>query len=535
MSYDADVLVVGAGPTGMTAAIELARRNVGVRIVERRTEPSTLSKALVVHARTLEFMDILGVADEMVRSGYTSPGIDFSANAEKPLRANMYGLDTRFPYILILPQAKTEAILERRLNELGVEVERGCTLTDFTEIEEGVRGTVEKEEGGTFEVEARYLVGADGAHSTVRKTLELPFEGSSYNWTAFLGDVQLHGHQAEGGTEQHSNDRGLAFIVPFDDGSHRVVTIDNKYQSDRKKRELTLEELQESISAILGKQVELTDPKWLTRWGSSLRLASQYRVRRIFIGGDATHTHSPAGGQGLNTGVQDAFNLGWKLSYVVKGIAPETLLDTYNRERHAIGERVLFISDLLLRSLRLSQPLLRKLREALFRIFIPLPFVQRKLALNLSGLGIDYDTGEGELAGTRLPDMELMTDEHERVRLYELLRFPGYTLLLFVDPDRAQAEREAIDRIVGHGDDMLKPHVILNNGLPELHDFAANTLVDYRGDFETRLGSQTGRVILVRPDAYVACDLNTLDASAFEQQLRGWKTEMSVSPEAAIA
>ena len=524
MSQTIDVLVVGAGPTGMTVAIELARRNIRVRIVERRTEPSTRSKALVVHARTLEFMDILGVADEMVRRGYTSPGIDFSANAKTPLRANMYGLDTRFPYILILPQADTEAIMERRLNELGVEIERGRTLTNFTETEDGVRGTVECAEGGTVEIETHYLVGADGAHSTVRKTLNLPFEGSSYDWTAFLGDVHLDGHAAEGGTEQHSNDRGLAFIVPFKDGSHRIVTIDSKYQSDRKTRELKLEELQESISAILEKPVQLSEPKWLTRWGSSLRLASCYHVGRVFLGGDATHTHSPAGGQGMNTGIQDAFNLGWKLAFFVKGVAPQALLETYNQERHTVGKRVLWTSDILLRSLLLRQPLWRYLRKALFRIFIPLPPIQRNLALNLSGLGIRYESGNGEMTGARIPDMELMSAENERVRLYELLSFPGYTLLLFIDPNQAQEAREAIAQIVEQADEMLKPHVILNNGLPEFHDFNANTLVDYRGDFETKLGSQTGRVILVRPDAYVACDLTTLNADAFKQQLPQWKT-----------
>jgi len=529
-----DVLIVGAGPTGMTTAIELARRNVGVRIFERRTKPSSHSKALVVHARTLEFMDILGIADEFVRRGYTSPGIDFSANAKKPLRANMYGLDTQFPYILILPQAETEEILERRLNELGIEVERGRTLASFSETEDGVRATVECVEGGTFEIDARYVVGMDGAHSTVRKTLGLPFEGSSYSWTAFLGDVHLHGHHAEGGTEQHSNNRGLAFIVPFEDGSHRVVTIDRNYQGDRETRELKLADLQESIGAILEKQVELTDPKWLTRWGSSLRLASKYRVGRVFLGGDATHTHSPAGGQGMNTGIQDAFNLGWKLAFVVKGEAPEALLNTYDSERHTVGKRVLRTSNLLLRSLLLRQNLLRKLREVLFRIFIPLPPVQRNLALNLSGLEIRYNTGDGERAGARMPDMELMTNEHEKVRLYELLRFPGYTLLLFIDPDQAQSARQQIDQILRNANDLLKTHVILNNGLPKLHDFGASTLVDYRGDFEIKLGSKTGRVILVRPDAYVACDLAALDADAFEQQLRRWKSARSVSIAAAI-
>ncbi len=163
MSYNTDVLIVGAGPTGLTTAIELARRNINIRIIERRTKPSTCSKALVVHARTLEFMDILGVADEMVRRGYISPVIDFSSNAKKPLRASMYGLDTRFPFILILPQAETEAILERRLNDFGIEVEHGCTLTDFKETDAGIISTVECTPDEELKIQSQYLVGADGA------------------------------------------------------------------------------------------------------------------------------------------------------------------------------------------------------------------------------------------------------------------------------------------------------------------------------------------------------------------------------------
>ena len=524
MSYNTDVLIVGAGPTGLTTAIELARRNINLRIIERRTKPSTRSKALVVHARTLEFMDILGVADEMVRRGYTSPGIDFSSNAKKPLRANMYRLDTRFPFILVLPQAETEAILEARLNDFGIEVERGHSLTGFKQTETGVTSTVESIQDGKLEIKSFYLVGADGSKSVVRKTLELPFEGSSYDWTAFLGDVQLKGHHAEGGTEQHSNNRGLAFIVPFDDGSHRIVTIDRNYQGNDDTRELKLEELQESISAILEKPVELSEPKWLSRWGASLRLAPTYRIGRAFMGGDAVHTHSPAGGQGLNTGVQDAFNLGWKLALAVEGTAPKTILNTYNNERHAIGKKVLRTSDFLLKSLLLRQPILRKLRTTLFQLLIPLPLVQRNLALNLSGLGISYKTGTGELGGKRIPDMELMTAKHELVRLYDLLSFPGYTMLLFIDPDRAQQERDKIERLIRYADDRLKPQIVLNNGLPELHNFQANTLVDYRGDLETKLGSKTGRIILIRPDGYVADDLSVLDPDVFVKGLRNWKT-----------
>ena len=525
MFYNTDVLITGAGPTGLTTAIELVRRDINVRIIERRTKPSTRSKALVVHARTLEFMDILEVADEMIRRGYTSPGIDFSSSSEKPLRANMYGLDTRFPFILVLPQAETEAILERRLNDFGIEVERGKTLTDFQETEEGVYSTIECLEDGEFKIKSRYLVGADGSKSVVRKTLGLPFEGSSYDWTAFLGDVQIEGHHAEGGTEQHSSDRGLAFIVPFDDGFHRIVTIDRNYQGDKDTRELKIEELQESISAILGKQIQLSDPKWLTRWGASLRQAPHYRVGRVLLGGDAVHTHSPAGGQGLNTGIQDAFNLGWKLALTVEGTAPEALLDTYNTERHQIGKKVLRTSDLLLKSLLLRQPLLRGLRTLLFQLFIPLPPVQRKLALNLSGLGISYETVGGELAGQRIPDMEFTNAQHEKVRLYQLLSFPGYTMLLFIDPDEARQERDKIERLIEQTDERLQVQIVLNNGLPGLHNFQANTLVDYRGDLETRLGAKTNRAILIRPDGYVASDLDTLDPNAFAQQLKNWKSE----------
>ncbi|MBW4650745.1 MAG: FAD-dependent oxidoreductase [Kastovskya adunca ATA6-11-RM4] len=518
-----DVLIVGAGPTGLTTAIELARRNINVRIIDRRSTPSTQSKALVVHARTLELLDLLGVADELVRRGYTSPGIDFSAKARSPLRANMHRLDTRFPFILILPQAETEAALEARLNQFGVTVERQRSLSHFVETETGIRGTIEAEDGKTIEIEARYIVGADGAHSTVRKTLGLPFAGSPYEWTAFLGDVFMQGHHAEGGTEQHSNDRGLAFIVPFADGSHRIVTIDRHYQREPKRQDLTLEQLQESISAILEKPIQLSNPRWLTRWGADLRLVSQYCVGRAFLAGDAAHTHSPAGGQGMNTGIQDAFNLGWKLAFVIKGIAPEPLLETYHAERHTVGQRVLRVSDLLLRSLLLRQRQLRQIREALFRFLIPIAPVQKQLAGNLSGIGIRYNTGDGQTRGMRLPDLELRDADHNPVRLYDLLRFPGYTLLLFINPDEAISVHQQIDRILCQSDEMLQPCIVLNSGLPERHRFGVNTLVDYRGEFETKLGAATGRILLVRPDAYVAFDLATLKPDPFIERLSDWK------------
>ena len=515
MNSKTDILVVGAGPTGLTTAIELARRGIGVRIVERRTEPSTTSKALVVHARTLELLDLIGIADELVAKGYTSPGIDFSTSTDQPLRADMHKLssETRFPFILILPQAETEAALERRLGQENIRVERGTTLTGFVEQADGIIATVEQD-GVAETIEARYIVGADGPHSLVRQTLGIPFEGSPYQWTAFLGDVHMTGHLAEGGTEQHSSDRGLAFVVPFEDGSHRIVTIDQKYQGDTKQRDLELGELQESISAILGKPVVLSEPKWLTRWGADLKLAKVYGKGRALIAGDAAHTHSPAGGQGMNTGIQDAFNLGWKVARVVSGEAPASLLATYHEERHAIGQRVLKVSDFLLRSLLLRQPLVRKLRELLFDLTIPLPPVQHALAMNLSALGVRYGRASG-MVGRRAPDIELMTADHRPVRLYERLRDGRPRLLVYLDPKKASLERAAIDTLIAAvSDQRIAVDIVLRNGVPAQHRFeGADTLVDYKGDIEARLELSMPHLLLVRPDAYVAADLPRIDTA----------------------
>ena len=511
------VLVVGAGPTGLTTAIELARRNVDVRIVERRTEPSTRSKALVVHARTLELLDMIGIADRLVAKGYTSPGIDFSASADHPLRADMHALsaETRFPYILILPQAQTEAELECRLGEGGIEVERGKTLEWFEETRDGVVATIKIGNDETETITADYIVGADGPHSKVREVLGLKFEGSPYGWTALLGDITLRGHEAEGGTEQHSSDRGLAFIVPFEDGTHRIVTIDSRHQGEPK-GDLELGELQESISAILGKSVELSDPVWLSRWGADLKLAERYGKGRAFIAGDAAHTHSPAGGQGMNTGIQDAFNLGWKLAAVVHGEAGAELLETFHLERHPIGEKVLKTSDLLLRSLLLRKPLWRKLRETLFEAAIPLPPVQHGLAMNLSGLGIDYGAMASKVGG-RAPDAEIRTVDHETARLYELLRDRRSKLIVWVTPRQVNRQRPVIEKLIAATADLpVDVLVVLQNGVPAQHRFEnAETYVDYRGELERKYEIEPGALVLIRPDGYVSVCEDDLDVTRF--------------------
>jgi 2-polyprenyl-6-methoxyphenol hydroxylase-like FAD-dependent oxidoreductase len=531
MTEHTNVLIIGAGPTGLVLAIELARRGVSCRIIEKRPERSIRSKALAIHARTLELFDLLGLANAFVQRGYTSPGFSLTANARKPLRATLHQLDSAFPFVLILPQAETEALLEAHLNKLGVQIERGTELTGFENYEDYVEARIKGRDGEEFHLRARYLVGADGANSLVRETLGLPFRGSKYIWNAFLGDVVMDGHVVTGGTEQYSNERGLALILPFADGSVRIITIDRAYQEGLQRRDLDLAELQESACAIMEQPVTLRDPRGLSRWGSELRQVPRYRVGRVFLAGDAAHTHSPAGGQGMNTGIQDAFNLGWKLAQVVQGRAPEALLDSYHAERHPVGQRALRASDLILRSLLVRRQPLRLLRDALFRLFVPLLFVQRTLSHNLSGVGIRYTAprSAGALAGARISDIELRDADFCPVRLYELLRAPSYTLIVYTSPEQVNHEEAELTRLLAlAAQDGVSVHVVLDAGLSKQHKLRANVLIDYKGELKQKLSAQPGEVFLLRPDAYVAFQADSLKVEDLVSHWRCW-----ISPQAA--
>jgi hypothetical protein len=278
-------------------------------------------------------------------------------------------------------------------------------------------------------------------------------------------------------------------------------------------------------------QVTLRDPRGLSRWGSELRQVPRYRVGRVFLAGDTAHTHSPAGGQGMNTGIQDAFNLGWKLAQVVQGRAPEALLDSYHTERHPVGKQALRTSDLILRSLLVRRKPLRLVRDTLFKLFVPLPFVQRTLSHNLSGVGIRYTAspGAGVLAGARVPDIDLRDTGFSSVRLYELLRVPNYTLIVYTSPEKANAEGMELTRLLAlAAQDGVSVHVVLDAGLPKQHELGANVLIDYKGELEQKLSAQPGEVFLLRPDAYIAFQSNILKVEDVVTNWRHWISSQAI-------
>jgi 2-polyprenyl-6-methoxyphenol hydroxylase-like FAD-dependent oxidoreductase len=421
-----DVLVVGAGPSGLLLAGDLAAAGVACTVLERREGESNLTRAFAVHARTLELLDARGVADELVGTGIKVDGVRLFGKAAIDLTE----LPSRFPFLLITPQYHTERVLEERARALGAEIAYGAEVTGLRQDADGVEVDVRAADGTVGQRRAAWVVGADGVRSTVREALGLPFPGRSAVQSVMLADVRFAsppGDLLPLGANRH----GFAFIAPFGDGWHRVIAWNRRHQLPDS-APVDLEELRETTRRVIGTDFGMHDPRFMSRFHSDERQVPSYRVGRVFLVGDAAHVHSPAGGQGMNTGLQDAANLGWKLAAAVGGWAPDGLLDSYHAERHPVGRMVLRVSGTLLR-LVLIRPLpARAARDGLARLALRVGPVRRRLAGRLSGIAIAYPAPPGahRQAGRRAPDVPLAGDDRQPGRLYEALRHGRFVLLL---------------------------------------------------------------------------------------------------------
>ncbi|MFG1605846.1 FAD-dependent monooxygenase [Actinoplanes sp. NPDC049265] len=454
---DTDVLIVGAGPTGLTLAGDLARAGIGHMLLERRSGEPNTTRAFAVHARTLEQLDMRGVADELVATGQQLPGIRLFGKT----MVSLAGVPSRFPYVLITPQYETERVLAGR----GVRVTSGAAVTSVDQDDDGVTATLD--DGRTLR--ARYLVGCDGVHSVVRRAIGLSYPGRSVLRSIMLADVRLREKPAETLTVS-SAVGAMAFIAPFGDGWYRVFS----WNSDERpvSEPVELAEIRATVRQACGTDFGLHDPRWMSRFHSDERQAPHYRVGRVFLAGDAAHCHSPAGGQGMNTGIQDAANLGWKLAAAVRG--HDGLLDSYETERHPIGRTAVKSSGALVRSGIARSAPQRALRLAAVRIPLSVPAIRRKGALMISGVGISYGNGVDRVPDVPLPDGR---------RLYEALRDGRFALL----------GQPALD--IGAWSERVTP---------------------------TDASSAGDRIILVRPDGYAAWSGAPADTAGLLTALRHW-------------
>lgn len=422
-----DVVVVGAGPTGLMLACELALGGVAVQLLEERTSNPNITRAFAVHARTLELLDARGLAEDLVPRGV--PVREFAPPGGATM--NLGALDSRFAMLLIVPQSGTEQVLQSRADELGVPIVRGAGVTGLAQDDEGA--TVRCADGSS--VRAKYVVGCDGAHSTVRTAVGIDFVGKQYETHILLADVQLE--RAPGDTLTGVfNGRGAVLIIPFGDGWFRAIAWDRTREQAPLSEPVTFDEIRGSFGRIADDDYGMTEMRWSSRFLSERKQASHYRRGRVFLAGDAAHVHSPLGGQGMNTGIGDAMNLGWKLAAAVRGLAPPWLLDGYGGERHPVGESVLRLTDAF-NELVLGRSLVQRFAQrATVGALTRIPRTKRYIAERLSGIGIAYPhaAGDHRMVGRRMPDFDC-----GGTRVYELLRDQKFVLVTSapVDVDRA--------------------------------------------------------------------------------------------------
>ena len=411
-----DVIIAGCGPTGAMLDAELRLHDVRVLVVEKETEPPSFVRIVSLHMRSLEILAMRGLLDRILPHGRQRPVGGIFAAIRKPPPT---GLDSTYPFLLGIPQPVIEELLEEHALELGAEVRRGSAVVGFEQDDEGV--TVELANGERLR--SRYLIGCDGARSTVRKLLGVGFPGEPSRNETLMGEMEVGAPHAEiaARVAEVGEAHQPFWLRPFGEGVYSVV-VPAAGVSDRAEPP-TLEDFKTQLSAIAGSDFGVHSPRWLSRFGDATRLAERYRVGRVLLAGDAAHIHPPIGGQGLNLGVQDAFNLGWKLAAQIHGWAPETLLDTYEAERHPVAEDVLDNTRAQTELLS-TEPGPRAVRRLLTEL-MDFNEVSRHLTAKITAIDIRYDFGEGpDLLGRRLPDIDVNGG-----RLYGLLH-RGRGLLL---------------------------------------------------------------------------------------------------------
>jgi 3-(3-hydroxy-phenyl)propionate hydroxylase len=459
-----DVLIAGAGPTGLMLAAELALAGVDAAIVERRESQHLAgSRAGGLHSRTIEVFDMRGIVDRFLSRGQVAQVVGFNL-----VRLDMSDFPTRHPYGLALFQNHIEQILADWVAELGVTNYRGREVTGFAQDDAGV--TIEVSDGSSLR--GQYLVGCDGARSMVRKAAGIEFPGWDPTTSWIIAEVET-AEEPVWGLRVDATGATQA-IGKGDSGSARMVLMDREPKSG----EPTLRDLKHRLTEIYGSDFGVHDQIWLSRFTDLTRQAATYRDRRVLLAGDAAHVHPPIGGQGLNIGVQDAVNLGWKLAQVVKKVSPDSLLDTYHAERHPVAARVLK-NTMAQTALRRSDERTKALGDIVAELVV-MDEPRKRLAAEMSGLGVRYDFGDGHpLLGRRMPDLDIVTADGS-LRVFTLLHHARPALVNF-------DERGTID--VGPWSDRVQSIDAKYDGVWELPEIGVVSAPS---------------AVLIRPDGYVA-------------------------------
>lgn len=513
------ILIVGAGPVGLALANDLLRRGVSCRLIDKAPQATQKTKALAIQPRTLELLAKIGVADLAVQQGLKTTKFNPYSDGKHLAQIDYanYLHDTQYPYMSMLPQNQTEALLTEHLQSQGGVIEWQTELVHFTQDEQGVEVELSVASGKVEQTRVGWLVGCDGAHSIVRHLLGLNFAGSSFEQSFAVGNVHMAWDLPY--DEIHAFVHRGSFIAyfPMTGQRHRVVIA---YELEKAPTgDVTLEEIQNIIDVCGPHGARADTPTDLARFHVNQRRAEHYEQGRIFLAGDAAHIHSPIGGQGMNTGIQDAFNLSWKLALVAKGQAPQALLESYEVEREEVGEALLRGTGLATRMILTHNPFLVALRNHLAPIFLSsVPAVMKHLVSSLSEIGVSYqhspivrdqrEKKEMLHAGDRAPDgiVQALTSAQSRP-LSEILQSTRSILLLFTGQQETSIIKQSwqgVKDLLSEGyAEMIETYLITMHAASDLEQGDRAFLQDPTGDLHRRYATEQGGLVLIRPDGYI--------------------------------
>ncbi|HEX4413276.1 MAG TPA: FAD-dependent monooxygenase [Lacipirellulaceae bacterium] len=536
-----DVLIVGAGPVGLTMAAALDHHGLKCRIIDKAPAPSDKSKALVVWSRTLELLDRLQLADTFVAAGMKADGASMYANGERLMHISLTGVDSPFGFPLMLPQNETERLLAEYLAKRGVTVQRQIELLSFGEQPDGVAGNLRHADGSEESFTVPWLIGCDGAHSTVRHGLGLQFTGSAEPNDWFLADIHVRGPLAKNELSIYWHEKGVLVFFPIDGVRFRVIADLGTAANTGSPPDPTLAQVQAKIDERGPGGLTIMDPVWLAGFRINERKVTDYRRGRVMLAGDAAHIHSPAGGQGMNTGMQDAFNLAWKLALVQRGQGQrEPLLESYSKERSAVGDQVLKGAALVTLSATLRNPIAQYLRNHIAPIVSSFGFVQDRLKNMLCELAINYRHGPltaeswprhltGLAAGDRLPDAPLTSlAAAKTTTLFAELHGTEHTLLLMPDSQGEQAAARLASIAVSVRatyPNLIAPWFLLKpSGDPPsanstLDESRIPTWFDRDSKLHEKLNVSGPALVLIRPDGYIGYRCQPADGDELNQHL----------------
>jgi len=521
MNNHIPVLIVGAGPTGLTMACELARRGIPFRIIDKKPERTLTSNAVGMQPRTIELLDQMGIVNQFLKEGNFCNAAHMHVKGKTLGRISFNQLDSFYKFVLMIPQSETERLLLDRLAEFNKEVERTLELIDLKQENNTVISTIKDSEGNTETLTSDWLIGCDGANSMIRQKSGIVFPGEDLPEQFVVADAQMDSFQSN--TELHVYfNKGTLFAV-FALGSNKYRIAANIHQSHPRKI-FVEKEVKEIVNERSYGDYSVSAVSWISPFWIHSKIVNTMRSGAIFLAGDAAHIHSPAGGQGMNTGIQDAYNLAWKLSLVINGHANPTLLDSYHGERYPVVSKIVQRTERFTKAALFENPFLINLRNCVFKILFSQPKLLKKISMIVTQLAIQYKNSpvidyqqsisrKSPRGGKRAPDVMITATS----RLFDYLRDTRHHILLF--PGQKAAEDQLIkmqqlQRWLNQTyPELVKTYIITKQKIADVDD----TIIDLDNKIYNKYHIKGEAIYIIRPDNYIAYCANKVDQNSIQQ------------------